>query len=71
MIELVVSFITTESISFTEIFWTFDNDTRDLYNAYNGVIINNASYSSPGITGYGSSPELDLSNSNFTFELWI
>lgn len=78
--------ITTESISFTQIFWPFDNNTLDMYDVYNGIIINNASYSSPGINGYGSSivlrsnlyqyvnvssSPLDLSNSSFTFELWI
>jgi hypothetical protein len=73
-------------MTFTQIFWPFDNDTSDFYNVYNGTIMNNASYLSPGITGYGSSlflqhdlnqyvnissVPLDLSNSSFTFELWL
>ena len=73
-------------MTFTQIFWPFDNDTSDFYNVYNGTIMNNASYLSLGITDYGSSlflqynlnqyvnissAPLDLSNSSFTFELWL
>ena len=66
-------------------FWSFDNSTNDLYGIYNGVGINNITYSSSTITGYGSALNLpnnrsqsvnitvpiNLTNSSFTFELWI
>ncbi|CAF0855664.1 unnamed protein product [Adineta steineri] len=77
---------TPQNMSYTNIFWPFDNNTRDFYNVYNGVVINNGSYLLPGITGYGSSlylrsnanqyvnipsPGLDLINCSFTFEVWF
>ena len=55
-----------------------------MYNVYNGVAMNGASYTSPGYTGYGSALSLDGSNfqyvlvpnykdmtyTSFTWEVW-
>ncbi|CAF0929363.1 unnamed protein product [Adineta steineri] len=68
-------------------FWSFDGTLNDRDSNYNGVLLNNASFCSPGITGYGSalcfnvsrnqsvsinpSINFNLSNQSFTFEYWI
>lgn len=66
-------------------FWPFDNTTMDFFGIYNSIGINNITYSSSSITGYGSALLLSvnhsryvnittpmlLANSSFTFELWI
>src|SRR5271157_271718 len=68
-------------------FWSFDDNLNDKYSTYTGIPINNVSYYSPGITGYGSALcfnasrnqsvliastiNLNISFQSFTFELWI
>ena len=66
------------------IFWSFDNNFNDLYNVYNGVGMNGATFISPGYTGYGSALSLNGTNSqyvlvsnykdmtytSFTWEMW-
>ena len=77
---------TTEaSVPVVSIFWNFDNNTKDLYNVYNGVA-SSISYSPLGITGYGaalsvpyssssrvtvSSPYINLRNRSFTVAEWV
>ena len=65
--------------------WLFDGDANDLYNEYNGTVMNNATYLSPGYNGQGSALSLDSSQSqyvlvpkyknltytSFTWEMWI
>lgn len=65
-------------------FWSFDSNYDDFYNVYNGIAQNNASFVSPGYTGYGSALSLNGSRSqyvliptflnmtyrSFTWELW-
>jgi hypothetical protein len=83
---MFLSIVATENMPLVQILWPFDENTDDFYDVYNGILINNASYSSPSIIGYKSSlflqfdlhqyvnvpsPSLDLSNSTFTFELWL
>jgi hypothetical protein len=62
-------------------FWSFDGNTNEKNSNYSSF--SNASYSSPGITGYGSALcfnaslyqsvtiNLNISFHSFTFELWI
>ena len=68
----------------TYIFWAFDSDPNDLYNVYNGVAMNGATFVSPGYTGYGSALSLngtaseyvlvsnykDMTYKGFTWEIW-
>ncbi|UJR24399.1 hypothetical protein I4U23_005776 [Adineta vaga] len=71
---------------FIEIIWYFNNNTNDFYNIYNGIGINNISYSSLSLINNSLSlylqskfyqyveilsPSLDLNNRSFTFELLI
>ena len=44
------------------ILWTFDNNTEDKYNTYNGIAVNNPSY----VTGYAglNSQALSLNGSS-------
>ena len=77
---------TTVNRSMVSILWTFNNNTNDVYNTYNGVAINSASY----ITGYtgldsgalslnGSSsqyvkvddPVFEFTYRSFTIEIWF
>ncbi|CAF4421777.1 unnamed protein product, partial [Didymodactylos carnosus] len=70
----------------TTIFWSFDNNTNDLYGVYNGQTINGPSYVSPGYVGYGSAivlngslsqsvtvftPYLNFAFRSLTIEAWI
>ena len=68
-------------------YWPFDGDLNDVYSGYNGVSINNVSFSTPGITGHGSALCLNASRNqsvlidsannpniswtSFTFQLWV
>ncbi|CAF1188463.1 unnamed protein product [Adineta ricciae] len=75
---------TTSPVPYSYIFWSFDSNCNDMYNVYNGVSMNGASYTSPGYTGYGSALSLDGSSSqyvlvsnykdmtytSFTWEVW-
>ena len=69
------------------VFWSFDGHLNERNLQYTAVSINNISYTSPGITGYGSalslnaslnqsvlinpSMNMNLSMRSFTFEFWI
>ncbi|CAF1122983.1 unnamed protein product [Adineta ricciae] len=80
----VTTTTTTSPIPYSYIFWSFDSNCNDMYNVYNGVPMNGASYTSPGYTGYGSALSLDGSSSqyvlvsnykdmrytSFTWEVW-
>ena len=78
--------MSTPSTVFGNYLWTFDSTFEDTSSAFNGVSINNASFSNSTITGYGSSlslsaalnqsvafaqPFLELFNRSWTFEAWI
>ena len=69
-----------------EYHWSFDSTVQDASSTFNGTPVNNASFSSSTITGYGSSlsiiaslnqsvfidqPFLKLNNQSWTFEVWI
>lgn len=84
MFALLVT--TAASPPLLRIYWPFDGDMSDVYSGYNGVSINNVSFFTPGITGYGSalcfnasqnqSVLIDSANnpniswSSFTFQFW-
>ena len=65
--------------------WSFDNNTEDSLSSFNGRIVNNATYKTPGINGYGSALSLDrnqqqyvevptyrdLTKRSFTVEMWF
>ncbi|CAF1077148.1 unnamed protein product [Rotaria sordida] len=75
----------TSSLSLINAFWPFDGNTNERNSNYNSF--SNASFSSPGITGYGSALSfnaslyqyvltnstinLNISFKSFTFEFWI
>ncbi|CAF1225486.1 unnamed protein product [Adineta steineri] len=75
---------TTSAVPLSYIFWSFDSNFDDLYNEYNGIGINGASFVSPGYTGYGSALFLngtnseyvlvsnykDMTNTSLTWETW-
>ena len=81
------SLVLSLSSSRINAFWSFDGHLNEQNLQYNGISINNISYISPGITGYGSalnlnanfsqyvlinpSVTLNLSMRSFTFEFWI
>ncbi len=76
---------TTSSVSDSTSFWSFDNNTLDSLSNFNGEAINNATYETPGINGYGSALWVDqnkeqfvnvstyrnLSYRSFTVEMWF
>ena len=67
-----------------DIFWSFDGHANDLYNQYNGVLIGNPTYVTPGYNGQGSALAFNGTNSqyvlvakyknmvctSFTWEMW-
>jgi hypothetical protein len=84
----ITPLITSSSPSpLIDTFWSFDGDLNDKNLNYNSIPINNVSFSSPGITGYGSALylnaslnqsvlvnstiNLNISFNSFTFQLWI
>ena len=75
-----------DSLVFVEYFWSFDSTLADVSSTMNFTSINGAGYSPSTIMGHGTSlslaaaqsqflsmtePFLDLSNSSWTFEMWI
>ncbi|CAF0965654.1 unnamed protein product, partial [Didymodactylos carnosus] len=78
-------FSITHATSTTQIFWPFDGNTNDFYGTYNGVALNNPTYISGGITGYGSAIKLvaassqsivvatylNLASTSFTVQTWL
>jgi len=76
---------TTSSVSDSTSFWSFDNNTLDSLLNFNGEAVNNATYKTPGINGYGSALSVDqnkeqfvnvstyrnLSYISFTVEMWF
>jgi hypothetical protein len=79
--DVIITNITSVSASF----WSFDNNTLDGLSSYNEVLVNSATYQSPGINGYGSAlwlqrnlseyvnipSYLNLSYTSFTVEMWF
>ena len=86
--EITITTIqSTSSSSLINLFWSFDGNLNEKNLNYNSISINNVSFVSPGITGYGSAvcfnasrsqyiivnttTNLNLSFNSFTFELWV
>lgn len=80
------------SVHFTQfsavrILWTFDNNLLEFYGNYPGTPVNNPSYSTPGINGYGSClylnrsvgqsvtvpepPFLNMAYTSFSLSAWV
>ncbi|CAF3368880.1 unnamed protein product [Rotaria sp. Silwood1] len=77
---------TTTATTVYSAYWSFDNDANDLYETYNGTLVNGATFSSSTYFGYGynlalndssyqsvtiTSPFFNLSYTSFTVEAWI
>ncbi len=86
LIHAYFSIVTTTAVTSQTIFWSFDNNTNDIYNTYNGVAFNSPNY----ITEYTSlngqalsfttsltqyvivnSPYLNFTYRSSTVELWF
>jgi hypothetical protein len=66
-------------------YWPFDNNTLDILSNFDGIVVNNASYKTPGINGYGSALSVNqnqnqfvevstyrnLTYRSFTVEMWF
>ena len=77
---------TSSPLFAVEYLWTFDTTFQDDLAMFNAIPVNNATFSSTSITGYGSSlslssslsqylnissPQLKLYDQSWTFEAWI
>ncbi|CAF3972948.1 unnamed protein product, partial [Adineta steineri] len=87
LITNIQSYVVSSPPFVINAFWSFDGTLNDRDSNYNGALLNNAFFCSPGITGYGSalcfnasvnqsvsinpSINFNLSNQSFTFEYWI
>ncbi|CAF3664447.1 unnamed protein product, partial [Adineta steineri] len=87
LITNIQSYVVSSPPFVINAFWSFNGTLNDRDSNYNGALLNNASFCSPGITGYGSalcfnasfnqsvsinpSINFNLSNQSFTFEYWI
>ena len=78
--------VTGSPLALVEYLWTFDSTFQDISTTFSAAPMNNATFSSTSITGYGSSlslsssaqqsvnissPPLKLFNQSWTFEAWI
>jgi hypothetical protein len=64
-IENCFSTLDTTPMSNSTSFWPFDNNTLDILLSFDGIAINNPSYKTPGINGYGSALYINRSQNQF------